>query len=69
MTADCATTSLDGPITIPSNITTVDGSSNHYTISATDTVAAQWNGGILTVPPGQTTNIENLTVAGPAGGL
>src|SRR5262245_61906142 len=65
LTAPCATTA---PILVPGAITTVDGGG--FTISATDSGGAQWNGGILTnESAGQTMNIQNLTVSGPAAGF
>ena len=75
LTADCGevTTSL----TVPANITTVDGGG--HTISATDLNAAdptvhtpipQFNGAIVTnAAPGQTMNIQNVTITGPAAGF
>ena len=66
LTADCGPTTA--PITVPSTITTVNG--NGFTISATDIGSSQFNGGVLTnESPGQTMNIENLTVSGPATGF
>jgi hypothetical protein len=63
--ADCATTA---PILVPATITTVDGA--NHTISATDAGGAQWNGGILTnASAGQTMNVQNLTITGPAAGF
>ena len=56
------------PITVPSTITTVNG--NNFTISATDIGFPQFNGAILTnATPGQTMNIQNLTVTGPDTGF
>ena len=71
LTADCGevTTSL----TVPATITTVDGGG--HTISATDLPALpgstnQFNGGIVTnAAPGQTMNIQNVTITGPAAGF
>ena len=75
LTADCGevTTSL----TVPAAITTVDGGG--HTISATDlngadptvhTPIPQFNGGIVTnATPGQTMNIQNVTITGPATGF
>ena len=74
LTADCGpvTTSL----TVPAGITTVDGGGN--TISATDLNSAgptvhtpipQFNGAIVTNTPGQTMNIRNVTITGPATGF
>jgi uncharacterized repeat protein (TIGR01451 family) len=64
--ADCGP--VTGPITVPSNITTVDGAG--YTVSATDIGFSQFNGGILTnASSSHTMNIENLTVSGPADGF
>jgi len=55
-------------ITVPSNITTVNG--NNFTISGTDTGSPQFNGAILTnASAGQTMNIQNLTVSGPVDGF
>ena len=66
LTADCG--DVIGPITVPSNITTVDGGG--FTISATDIGSSQFNGGILTnASPGQTMNIQNLTISGPVTGF
>jgi hypothetical protein len=63
--ADCSTTA---PILVPALIQTVNG--GNHTISATDAGLAQWNGAILTnANPGQTMNIEKLTVSGPAAGF
>jgi uncharacterized repeat protein (TIGR01451 family) len=64
LSADCATTA---PLTIPSGITAVDGGG--FTISASDTEANQWNGGIVEIPSGQTASFTNLTVSGPATGF
>jgi putative Ig domain-containing protein len=65
LSGPCATTA---PLTIPPNITTLDGAGN--TISASDTPSSLWpGGGIVEVPAGQTANITNLTVSGPAGGF
>jgi hypothetical protein len=65
LTANCSTTA---PITVPANVTTVDG--GNFTISASDAGGAQWNGGILTnASAGQTMNIQNLTITGPAAGF
>jgi uncharacterized repeat protein (TIGR01451 family) len=72
LTADCGevTTSL----TVPANITTVDGGG--HVISATDLALPggpaipQFNGGIVTnATPGQTMNIQNVTITGPAAGF
>jgi hypothetical protein len=66
LTANCGevTTSL----TVPPTITTVNGAG--FTISGTDIGSAQFNGGILTnASAGQTMNIQNLTVTGPAAGF
>jgi hypothetical protein len=66
LTADCGPTSA--PITVPASITTIDGGG--HTISADDAGAPQFNGGVLTnAGPGQTMNIENLTISGPAAGF
>jgi hypothetical protein len=66
LTADCGPTSA--PITVPATITTVDGAG--HTISADDAGLPQFNGGVLTnAGPGQTMNIQNLTVTGPAAGF
>jgi len=65
LTANCDTTA---PLTVPTTITTVNGGG--FTINATDAGGAQWNGAILTnASSGQTMNIENLTVSGPAAGF
>jgi uncharacterized repeat protein (TIGR01451 family) len=59
---------VTSPLTVPPTITTVDGAG--HTISATDIGSSQFNGAILTnAAPGQTMNIENLTVSGPVGGF
>ena len=75
LTADCGavTTSL----TVPAAITTVDGGG--HTISATDlngadptvhTPIPQFNGAIVTnAGAGQTMNIRNVTITGPATGF
>ena len=74
LTADCGevTTSL----TVPAAITTVDGGG--HTISATDLnpltpllhTIPQFNGAIVTnATPGQTMNIQNVTITGPAAGF
>jgi hypothetical protein len=65
LTQNCG--DVTSPVTVPAGITTVDGGG--FTLSATDTELNQWNGGILTVPAGQTATIENLTVTGPAAGF
>ena len=70
LTADCGPTTDD--ITVPSTITTVKG--NNFTIAATDIAIPmyppQFNGAILTnATPGQTMNIQNLTVTGPGPGF
>jgi hypothetical protein len=69
LTADCGPTTA--PITVPSTISTVNG--NGHTVSATDLPAPptpEFNGAILTnESAGQTMNIENLTVSGPATGF
>jgi hypothetical protein len=56
---------------VPASITTVNG--NGFTISASDIDVPpipQFNGAILTnAGPGQTMNIENLTVSGPTTGF
>ena len=63
--ADCAVTE---PVTVPTTITTVDGAG--FTIGATDPAPTQWNGAILTnESPGQTMNIQDLTVSGPEAGF
>jgi Putative Ig domain/Right handed beta helix region len=60
--------SATAPILVPALVTTVDGGG--FAISATDAGGAQWNGGILTnANPGQTMNVQNLTIAGPAAGF
>src|SRR4029450_5001531 len=66
LTADCGevTTSL----TVPPTITTVDGGG--HILSATDIGGAQFNGAVLTnATAGQTMNLQNLTVSGPATGF
>ena len=66
LTANCATTA---PIVVPSTVETIDGAGT-FTISATDAGGAQWNGGILTnAAAGQTMNVQNLTITGPAAGF
>jgi uncharacterized repeat protein (TIGR01451 family) len=75
LTADCG--EVTSPLTVPPTITTVDGGG--HTISATDlngadptvhTPIPQWNGGIVTnAGPGQTMNIQNVTITGPAAGF
>ena len=66
LTADCGPVSSS--LTVPATITTVDGAG--HTISADDAGAAQFNGGIVTnAGPGQTMNIQNLTITGPAAGF
>jgi uncharacterized repeat protein (TIGR01451 family) len=64
LSAPCATTAA---LTIDPNITTLDGAFN--TISASDAGFPEFSNGILTVPPGQTVAITNLTVSGPATGF
>jgi hypothetical protein len=71
LTADCATTA---PVIVTAGITTVSGAgpgapTGGFTISASDTPSAQWNGAILQIPPGRTVTVENLTVSGPATGF
>ena len=75
LTADCGRS--DDALTVPATITTVDG--DGHTISATDlngadptvhTPIPQFNGGIVTnATPGQTMNIQNVTITGPATGF
>jgi uncharacterized repeat protein (TIGR01451 family) len=66
LTADCGPVSTS--LTVPATITTVDGAG--HTISADDAGAAQFNGGIVTnAGPGQTMNIQNLTISGPVAGF
>jgi len=66
LNADCGPVSTS--LTVPPTITTVDGAG--HTISADDAGAAQFNGGIVTNEgPGQTMNIENVTITGPAAGF
>ena len=66
LTADCGPVSTS--LTVPPTITTVDGAG--HTISADDAGAAQFNGGIVTnAGPGQTMNIQNVTITGPAAGF
>jgi uncharacterized repeat protein (TIGR01451 family) len=67
LTANCATTSTAGPLSIDPGITTLDGGG--FTISASDTPLDQWNGGIVQIPSGQTAAITNLTVSGPPTGF
>src|SRR5262245_7007015 len=72
LTADCG--DVTTPLTVPSTVTTVDGGG--HIISATDLfnpadptdhTIPQWNGGIVTnAGPGQTMNIQNVTITGPA---
>jgi hypothetical protein len=56
-------------LTVPANITTIDGGG--FTISATDPAApAVYTGPVLTnAGPGQTMNIQNLTITGPTTGF
>jgi uncharacterized repeat protein (TIGR01451 family) len=66
LSANCG--DVTDPITVPSTITTVNGAG--HTISATDIGSSEFDGAILTnASSGQTMNIENLTVSGPAGGF
>jgi uncharacterized repeat protein (TIGR01451 family) len=66
LTADCGPVSTS--LRVPATITTVDGAG--HTISADDAGAAQFNGGIVTnAGPGQTMNIQNVTITGPAAGF
>ncbi len=75
LTADCG--EVTASLTVPSSITTVDGGG--HTISATDLfnpadptdhTIPQFNGGIVTnAGAGQTMNIQNVTITGPAGGF
>jgi hypothetical protein len=66
LTANCGPTTA--AITVPSTITTVDGGG--HTISATDIGFPEYNGAILTnATAGQTMDIKNLTVSGPATGF
>jgi uncharacterized repeat protein (TIGR01451 family) len=75
LTANCG--DVTSPLTVPPGITTVDGGG--FTISATDLAnpadptdhtIPQWNGGIVTnAGPGQTMNIQNVTITGPAAGF
>ena len=66
LTADCGPVSTS--LTVPATITTVDGAG--HTISADDAGAAQFNGGIVTnAGAGQTMNIQNVTITGPATGF
>src|SRR5262245_6882038 len=68
LTADCGPVSTS--LTVPASITTVDGAG--HTISADDHLdgAPQFNGGIVTnAGAGQTMNIRNVTITGPATGF
>src|SRR5262245_6091467 len=66
LTADCGPVSTS--LTVPATITTVDGAG--HTISADDAGAPQFNGGIVTnAGSGQTMNIQNMTITGPAAGF
>jgi uncharacterized repeat protein (TIGR01451 family) len=66
LTANCG--DVTSPLTVPPNITTVDGGG--FTISATDIGFSQFNGAILTnASAGQTMNIQNVTIQGPPGGF
>ena len=72
LTADCG--EVTTPLTVPPGITTIDGAD--FTISATDLAVPggpaipQFNGGIVTnAVPGQTMNIQNVTITGPATGF
>jgi uncharacterized repeat protein (TIGR01451 family) len=75
LTADCG--DVTSPLTVPSTITTVDGGG--HIISATDLAnpadptdhtIPQFDGGIVTnAVPGQTMNIQNVTITGPAAGF
>src|SRR5262249_30983899 len=66
LTADCGPVS--SPLTVPATITTVDGGG--HTVSADDAGAPQFNGGIVTnAGAGQTMNIQNVTITGPAAGF
>jgi uncharacterized repeat protein (TIGR01451 family) len=75
MTADCG--DVTTTLRVPPTITTVDGA--RHTISATDLAnpadptdhtIPQFNGAIVTnAGPGQTMNIRNVTITGPADGF
>ena len=66
LTSDCG--EVTTALTVPASITTVDGAG--HTISGTDIGGPQFNGAILTnATAGQTLNIQNLTVSGPATGF
>ncbi len=66
LTADCGP--VETELTVPPDITTVNGGG--FTISAIDSALAQWTGGIVTnETAGQTMNIQNVTIAGPAAGF
>ncbi len=66
LTADCGP--VTEPLPVPATITTLDGGG--FTISATDVGGEQWDGGIVTnAGPGQTMNIQNVTISGPATGF
>ncbi len=61
LTVDCDTTVA---IVVPSGVTTVDGGPQHHIINAHDTAPGSFVGGVLTVPPGQSVAIQNLTIQG-----
>jgi hypothetical protein len=68
LTANCG--DVTSALTVPATITTVNG--NGFTISATNppAPATTYTGAVLAnAGPGQTMNIENLTVTGPAAGF
>jgi hypothetical protein len=66
LTADCGPVS--SPLTVSGTITTVDGGG--HIISADDAGTSQFNGGIVTnAAAGQTMNIQNVTITGPAAGF
>jgi len=68
LNADCGP--VDSSLTVPANITTVDGAG--HTISADDNGEGvpQFNGAIVTNEgAGQTMNIQNVTITGPAAGF
>jgi hypothetical protein len=68
LNADCGP--VETELTVPPDITTINGGG--FTISAMDPTVApfQWTGGIVTnETAGQTMNIQNVTIAGPEDGF